>query len=240
MTNSRSHRSSRVRQSGATPRLDFSLTGEPEFTGTDDRVEIDINVKDAKRLYLVVERLGEPKEHKKPSKGKASKPTHEVANATWINPRLTDSTRSTSLTNMEWALAFCNGQSVEYDGQKPKRKWDRRIRLTQPIVNAARGEGEPCVQVKTRSIIAYDLTNGSFERFQTAGQLNAIDRDAGEKVRFSVYVDRSPDNESLPQITKLINTPGDASHGRALFFPNVYPVRAAIRRLASAAVSDRI
>ncbi|WP_166831158.1 PVC-type heme-binding CxxCH protein [Thalassoroseus pseudoceratinae] len=200
----------------STPRLDFSLAGTPVFTGPGDRVEIDVDVKNAKRLYLVVERIGTKQEQQKPRKRKPSYPTHRVANAAWIHPRLVDATGSTSLTDMDWALAFCNGQTIVSDGQKPNQKWDRRISLTQPIVDV--GEGEPSLLVKTRSIIAYDLTNGDFQRFQTIGQLNATDRDAGENVRFSVYVDRSPNNDSLPDVKNLVDLPGSVSHGRALFF----------------------
>ncbi|MFK8114255.1 MAG: PVC-type heme-binding CxxCH protein [Rubripirellula sp.] len=180
----------------STPRMDFLLAGEPVVSSVDKIAEFDVDVRKASRVYLVAE--GAPVDQAK---------EHTSLDAVWVSPTLTKSDSTMSLTKLEWALAFGNGQSIATHRTNSGSKYDRRIRLTQPVLD---GDN---IQVQTRSVLVFDISNQGFERLKVVGK-----NESEQAVQFSIFVDKSPSGDALPSASELANSVGEASHGRALFF----------------------
>jgi putative heme-binding domain-containing protein len=207
-----------------TPRLDFALPGEPVFSEIGATVEIDVNLVGASRLYLVAERVISEEEKNGPKPEWKKSPTIKTLKATWKNPRLVGKsvvsdkegeigmTFEEKLTDREWADAFCLGQPTSK--QYKSYKWEKRIRPTLPTLTSGDSNS---IQVSTRSIITYEMKDDALSRFKVTG---VVDQSANpnEKIRFSVYLDKTPAGEQIPAPEKVLAVKGDASHGRALFF----------------------
>lgn len=181
------------------PKLDFTLVGKPEITRSGVRVNIDLDITGANRLYLVFDSIGA-----------------ESVSAKWVNPTLSQSTKSIDLATLDWTMAYSGALTSMIVDKKKKPKKRKPAPLTQPalIVNTS----ESAIAVKARSVIAYDIAGTGFVRFQVTGKLDEEFADTSEKVRFSVYLDRSSPVGEEPVIADLVKMPASPSHGRALFF----------------------
>ncbi|MEM9644538.1 MAG: hypothetical protein AAF989_06060, partial [Planctomycetota bacterium] len=194
----------------STPRHDFALSGAPEFSSDGKRVEVDVDIRGAHRIHLIVEKVLDTKQlatlKLNATAKKKPKTTHLSINASWSQPRLLSGDQETKLVDLEWMAAFGNGQFIAKDGSEPIEAWDRRIKLLPPVID----QQADVINVGTRSIITYDVSNKGFQRFRAEGR-------SDEDVRFSIHVDRSPAGESLPSVQDMMAVEGESSHGRALF-----------------------
>ena len=108
--------------------------------------------------------------------------------------------------------------SVFLDGKK-KPTWKRPKVLPLPTLHTASDGGgeDSTIDVKARSVIAYDIAGKGFDRFHVAGVVDPKFADSAELVRFSIHLDRSSGGDDMPSIADLAKVPASATHGRALF-----------------------
>ena len=198
----------RIRQGEGRPKIIFGLAGKPVFQSEDlgpEKIQqtIDVDIRDAKRLYLIVETYPLPTH---PAAGKKDR----VVMGNWINPRLQmDDGSVVELSTLTWAYATRKGKSdVPRIGVNAER---------QPIQVGGQ-QIKNSIGVNDKSVIAFDIEAEKVHRFQSDVQFDPRNPQEHLGLRFSVKVDRSKLAQSVndPRVLDVKNS--NASHGRALFF----------------------
>ena len=188
-------------------RLDTSFIppGQPIYT-SNDKAAINIDIRDAKRLYLVVDST-----HNKPEE------------ALWVAPILTTKESTVDLTQIPWTMAFSGGTPSGPPPSQTKVTSARRKKKPQrPSLTVSPGlthvdNTMPAIQVTGRSVIAYDVSAlNPLQLHVTCGTLSEA-ADTGNHISFSIFVDQSSTGKDLLQTGILSNVNGSASLGRAVF-----------------------
>jgi putative heme-binding domain-containing protein len=188
-------------------RLDTSFIppGQPIYT-SNDKASINIDIRDAKRLYLVVDST-----HNKPEE------------ALWVAPILTTKESTVDLTQIPWTMAFSGGTPSGPPPSQTKVTSARRKKKPQrPSLTVSPGlthvdNTMPAIQVTGRSVIAYDVSAlNPLQLHVTCGTLSEAP-DTGNHISFSIFVDQSSTGKDLLQTGILSNVNGSASLGRAVF-----------------------
>ena len=188
-------------------RLDTSFIppGQPIYT-SNDKAAINIDIRDAKRLYLVVDST-----HNKPEE------------ALWVAPILTTKESTVDLTQIPWTMAFSGGTPSGPPPSQTKVTSARRKKKPQrPSLTVSPGlthvdNTMPAIQVTGRSVIAYDVSAlNPLQLHVTCGTLSEAP-DTGNHISFSIFVDQSSTGKDLLQTGILSNVNGSASLGRAVF-----------------------
>lgn len=177
---------------------DFTLATEPIFSSSGGNVEIDVDIRGAHRLFIVCDSVEE-----------------DPIGAVWRNPKLTGSNTNTDLTSMQWTMAFSAALTSPFIDGTSKAKWRRPKTL--PLPTLVQTGSSSAIEVKARSIIAYDISRKGFERFQASAVVDPKFANSAASVRFSVYADSSPAADQMPAIAELQTRQASATLGRALF-----------------------
>lgn len=189
-----------VSSKGAVRRdLDFQPVGEPVFSASGGEVQADIDVRGVKRLYLLADTI-----------------SAEFTEAEWRNPTLIGPEGEVSLTELEWTSAVSGAVPVHIP-KKQQNLLRRAMKAGPPTVLAEDGAA-PKLQVRARSVIAWDLSAGEYERFTVTAEAVGDNPRTNNRVYFQIFVDRTPAGEELPALADLLDHSASASLGRALFF----------------------
>ncbi|MGI9471726.1 MAG: hypothetical protein ACR2NZ_09360, partial [Rubripirellula sp.] len=191
---------SNSKKNATRPQLQFALPSNALFQSDGGDVEIDIDITDANRLYLVCDSV-----------------EAEPITAVWVNPVLTTDDSSVSLASIDWAMAFSGSQTSYFLDPANKPKWERPKTLPQPKVFAdlPGKQDSQSIEVNARSGIAYDIAGKGFTRLRVRGA--ASDPERKSAIRFAVYADFSPTGDKIPGSPVLATMESDATLGRALF-----------------------
>lgn len=206
-----------VRQT-SNPRTDFLPAGAPIAT-TEEETSLEVDLKGATRLYLVASQIdtsdAEPTVDEKEKKTrKKSKNNYPPVAVVWKNPTLLVGDQKVKLSEQKWQLAFGNGLPFKDPAdKKAKYPWQKNSKLSQP-----KSSDNNDISTRTESVIAYDLSAGDFQKLVVTPAISRGHKKKGKRVRFSVYVDRSPSGANINSNQMVAEHKGSASLGRALFF----------------------
>jgi putative heme-binding domain-containing protein len=196
-----------VRKPLPNTRLDtsFAPPGEPIYKSTHGQASIDLDIRGAKRIYLVAD-----SNHAK------------SGDAFWIAPVLTSAESNVDLTQIPWTMAFSGGipsgpPPAPNKASSARRKKPPRPPLTVSPGLTKSGNGQPAIRVTGRSVITYDVSALNPLRLQvTASEGTAVKG----QMFFSIYVDTSNTAKDILPAHSLTDIPGSASLGRAIFHSN--------------------
>lgn len=196
-----------VRKPLPNTRLDtsFAPPGEPIYKSTHGQASIDLDIRGAKRIYLVAD-----SNHAK------------SGDAFWIAPVLTSAESNVDLTQIPWTMAFSGGipsgpPPAPNKASSARRKKPSRPPLTVSPGLTKSGNGQPAIRVTGRSVITYDVSALNPLRLQvTASEGTAVKG----QIFFSIYVDTSNTAKDILPAQSLTDIPGSASLGRAIFHSN--------------------
>ncbi len=187
-------------------RLDTSFLppGQPVYT-SNGKAAIKIDIRGAKRLYLVVDST-----HNKPEA------------ALWVAPILTTTESTVDLTQIPWTMAFSGGTPGGPPPSQTEVTARRKKKPARPPLTVSPGltqvdTTKPAIQVTGRSVIAYDVS--VFSPLQLQVNCRAVSEvlDTADHISFSIFVDQSDTGKDLLQTDILSNVSGSSSLGRAVF-----------------------
>ena len=188
-------------------RLDRSFIppGQPVYT-SNGKAAINIDIRNAKRLYLVVEST-----HNKPEE------------ALWVAPMLTTAESTVDLTQIPWTMAFSGGTPSGPPLNQNKVTSARRKKKPQrPALTVSPGlthvdNTTPAIQVTGRSVIAYDVSALNPLQLHVTCRTLSEAADTGSHISFSIFVDQSGTGKDLLQTGIPSHVNGSSSLGRAVF-----------------------
>lgn len=187
-------------------RLDTSFIppGQPIYT-SNGKAAINIDIRNAKRLYLVVDST-----HNKPEE------------ALWVAPILTTTESTVDLTQIPWTMAFSGGTPSGPPPSQTKVTSARRKKPQRPSLTVSPGlthvdNTMPAIQVTGRSVITYDVSALNPLQLHVTCRTLSEAADTGNHISFSIFVDQSSTGNDILQTGMLSNTLGSSSLGRAIF-----------------------
>ena len=187
-------------------RLDTSFLppGQPVYT-SNGKATINIDIRGAKRLYLVVDST-----HNKPE------------SALWVAPTVTTTGSTVDLTQIPWTMAFSGGTPGGPPPSQTEVTARRKKKPARPPLTVSPGltqvdTTKPAIQVTGRSVITYDVSVFSPLQFQVNCRVLSEVPDTADHISFSIFVDQSDTGKDLLQTGILSNVRGSSSLGRAVF-----------------------
>ena len=187
-------------------RLDTSFLppGQPVYTSK-GKATINIDIRGAKRLYLVVDST-----HNKPE------------SALWVAPTVTTTGSTVDLTQIPWTMAFSGGTPGGPPPSQTEVTARRKKKPARPPLTVSPGltqvdTTKPAIQVTGRSVITYDVSVFSPLQFQVNCRVLSEVPDTADHISFSIFVDQSDTGKDLLQTGILSNVRGSSSLGRAVF-----------------------
>jgi len=195
-----------IKQIDQSTRLDASFIppGQPVYT-SNGKATINIDIRGAKRLYLVVDST-----HNKPE------------SALWVAPTVTTTESTVDLTQIPWTMAFSGGTPGGPPTSQTEVTARRKKKPARPPLTVSPGltrvdTTKPAIQVTGRSVIAYDLSAFSPLQLQVNCRVLSEVSDTADHISFSIFVDQSDTGKDLLQTSILSNVSGSSSLGRAIF-----------------------
>jgi putative heme-binding domain-containing protein len=187
-------------------RLDTSFIppGQPIYKRS-GKAAIKIDIRGAKRLYLVVDSTHNKSEE-----------------ALWVAPILMTTESTVDLTQIPWTMAFSGGtpsgpppSHIEVTARRKKKPARPALTVSPGLTHV--DNTKPAIQVAGRSVIAYDVSALTPLQLHVTCRALSEATDTANHISFSIFVDRSIAGKDLLQTGILSNVNGSSSLGRAVF-----------------------
>jgi len=189
------------------PDTTFLPSGSPVYESQGNQANVDLQVGGAERLYLIVDSSD-----------------RQMVDVIWTDPTLTTPEGEISLTRLPWTMAFSGAPpsappapTATQSGKKPRPERPPLTSLPGLVPTSA---GQPAIRVEGRAVVAYDIGKLNGSRFRVRGYVSDTAGQAGEAVRFSVYLDSTPVGTAIPPAADLIGLEASQTLGRAVFHSN--------------------
>jgi putative heme-binding domain-containing protein len=195
-----------IQKNEPSTRLDTSFIppGQPVYKRS-GKAAIKIDIRGAKRLYLVVDSTHNKSEE-----------------ALWVAPILMTTESTVDLTQIPWTMAFSGGtpsgpppSHIEVTARRKKKPARPALTVSPGLTHV--DNTKPAIQVAGRSVIAYDVSALTPLQLHVTCRALSEETDTANHISFSIFVDRSIAGKDLLQTGILSNVNGSSSLGRAVF-----------------------